>query len=62
MREAIPLDVAAYRASLNNSLFEVIMDLAAKENISKVLTDLISIAGDTNNEICRALDKEVGNA
>lgn len=61
MREPIPLDAAAYRAGLSSSLFEVIMERAAEENVSEVLTDLICIACDINSEIRRSLDKEVGN-
>jgi hypothetical protein len=61
MRDPISLDVAAYRAGLNCSLFEVILDAAFKEGVSPVLMDLISIACDTNNEIRRSLDREVGN-
>lgn len=61
MREPISLDVAAYRAGLNCSLFEVILDEAFKEKVSSVLIDLISIACDTNNEIRRSLDKEIGD-
>jgi len=62
MREPISLDNAAYKASITSSLFEVIIDMASKENVSPVLLDLISIACDTNNEILHSLDKEVGNA
>lgn len=61
MREPMSLDAAAHRAALNNSLFEVILDMAVKEEVSAVLYDLISIACETNNEIVRALDKGVGN-
>lgn len=61
MREPICLSVAAYRAGLMGSLFEVILDTAFNEKVSPVLIDLISIACDTNQEIRRALDKAVGD-
>lgn len=61
MREPMSLDAAAHRAGLNVSLFEVILDMAVKEEIPAVLYDLISIACDANSEIRRALDKGVGN-
>ncbi|MEG7508397.1 hypothetical protein [Serratia marcescens] len=61
MREPMSLDAAAHRAGLNVSLFEVILDMAVKEEIPAVLYDLISIACETNSEIRRALDKGVGN-
>ena len=61
MREPICLSVAAYRAGLMGSLFEVIIDTAQNEKVSAVLMDLLAIAADTNHEIRRALDKETGN-
>lgn len=61
MRDPICLSVAAYRAGLMTSLFEVILDTAFNEKLSPVLIDLISIAADTNQEIYRSLKKEVGD-
>ncbi|HIH5647949.1 TPA: hypothetical protein ACYSHR_004825 [Serratia marcescens] len=61
MREPIPLDTAAFRASLLGSLFEVVMEKADSEGVSNALTDLISIAWGMSEEIRKSLDKEVGN-
>lgn len=61
MRDPIPLDTAAFRASLLSSLFEVVMGKAGSEGISNALTDLISIAWGMSEEIRQSLDKEVGN-
>ncbi|WP_440863243.1 hypothetical protein [Symbiopectobacterium purcellii] len=52
----IPLDTAAYRASVACSLYEVILDKANDEKSSPVLIDLISLACDINFEISRSLD------
>lgn len=58
MREPLPLDAAAFRASLNESLFEVILEKASAEKVSESLIDLISLAWSTNSELCRTLEKE----
>lgn len=52
----IPLDVAAYRASLACSLYEVILDKANDEKSSPVLIDLISLVCDINFEVSRSLE------
>ncbi|MGL9725157.1 hypothetical protein [Sodalis sp. (in: enterobacteria)] len=52
---SIPLDVAAYRASVACSLYEVILDKANDEKSSPVLIDLISLACDLNSEVSRSL-------
>lgn len=57
----IALDMAMYRAMLNSSLFEVIIDAAYSENVSKVVIDLITIACDANNNIIADLNKEAGD-
>ncbi|MGQ6588304.1 hypothetical protein ACUNEO_15915 [Serratia sp. IR-2025] len=54
----IALDMALYRATLNSSLFEVIIDAAYNEKVSKVVIDLITIACDANNHIISDLHKE----
>ncbi|ADM96485.1 hypothetical protein [Dickeya dadantii] len=59
MDKPIPLDLAAYRAGLNSSLFEVIISKAAEENVSGQLADLIAIACDLNEEIRDVLAKAV---
>ncbi|ASL89967.1 hypothetical protein BVG97_21255 [Serratia marcescens] len=57
----ISLDMALYRATLNSSLFEVIINAAYSENVSKVVIDLITIACDANNNIIADLNKEAGD-
>ncbi|BCZ43657.1 MAG: hypothetical protein E7J62_02230 [Serratia marcescens] len=57
----IALDMALYRATLNSSLFEVIINAAYSENVSKVVIDLITIACDANNNIIADLNKEAGD-
>lgn len=52
----IPLDTAAYRASVACSLYEVILDKANDEKSSPVLIDLISLACDINFEVSRSLE------
>ncbi|AKE12898.1 hypothetical protein [Serratia liquefaciens] len=61
MINPIPLDLAAYRANLLSSLFEVLMEKAGNEEISNQLTDLINIAWNMSEEIRQSLNKEVGN-
>lgn len=56
MRNApIPLCNAAFRASAACSLYETILEKANDEEVSKSLSDLISIACDINYEISRSL-------
>ncbi|KMW73322.1 hypothetical protein TI10_09565 [Photorhabdus luminescens subsp. luminescens] len=61
MRKPITLDDAKYRPGLAISLYEVIIDIAAKEECSSTLTDLIALACDINHEINRSL-KEALNS
>lgn len=60
MREPISLVSAVDQSRQLGSLYEVIMKMAMKEEVSSTLLDLISIACDTNNEIHYAIDKVVG--
>ncbi|CAK8737738.1 hypothetical protein SODG_006607 [Sodalis praecaptivus] len=56
MRDApIHLCNAAFRASAACSLYEIILEKANNEEVSKSLSDLISIACDINYEISRTL-------
>lgn len=52
----IPLDTAAYRASLACSLYEVILEKIDEEEVSKTLIDLISLVCDINFEVSRSLE------
>ncbi|WP_272579641.1 hypothetical protein [Providencia sp. PROV266] len=56
MSKPISLDVAAYKAQQNNSLFIFILERAGHE-CSRELIDLISIAYDSNNEIRKSLEE-----
>ncbi|MCC8386168.1 hypothetical protein GPY51_22520 [Photorhabdus laumondii subsp. laumondii] len=56
MRKPITLDDAKYRTGLAISLYEVITDIAAKEEYSSTLADLIALAGDINYEVYRSLE------
>ncbi|MCC8386506.1 hypothetical protein GPY51_22790 [Photorhabdus laumondii subsp. laumondii] len=55
MYKSINLDDAKYRSGLAMSLYEVIMSIAAKEECSIELRDLIALACDINQEINRSL-------
>ncbi|WP_387692798.1 hypothetical protein [Photorhabdus sp. RM71S] len=61
MRKPITLDDAKYRPGLAMSLYEIIMNMAAKEECSGELRDLIALACDINHEINRSL-KEALNS
>ncbi|MEX9815387.1 hypothetical protein AB7X09_05305 [Providencia rettgeri] len=56
MSKPIPLDRAAFKAQLSNSLLSVILEQAIKD-CSRELVDLISIAYDFNQEICESLEE-----
>ncbi|WP_350305555.1 hypothetical protein [Photorhabdus viridis] len=55
MRKPITLDDAQYRSGLACSLYEVIIDMADKEECSITLTNLINLACDINYEISHSL-------
>ncbi|MGV8002856.1 hypothetical protein QPK14_12300 [Photorhabdus temperata subsp. temperata] len=55
MRKPITLDDAKYRSGLACSLYEVIINMANKEECSSTLTDLINLACDINYEVSRSL-------
>ncbi|TDB44020.1 hypothetical protein [Photorhabdus luminescens] len=56
MRKPITLDDAKYRSGLAISLYEVIIDIAAKEECSSTLADLVTLACDINFEVYRSLE------
>ncbi|MCC8375589.1 MULTISPECIES: hypothetical protein [Photorhabdus] len=56
MSKPVTLDNAKYRSGLACSLYEVIIDTAAKEECSSTLTDLIALACDINSEVYRSLE------
>ncbi|NHB93752.1 hypothetical protein [Photorhabdus cinerea] len=56
MRKPITLDNARYRSGLARSLYEVIIDIANKEECSSTLADLIALACDVNSEVYRSLE------
>ena len=57
-RKPITLESAAYKSSLAESLYEVILEKACDE-CSQQLLDLISIVCDFNAEISRSLKEAV---
>ncbi|MBX9445665.1 MULTISPECIES: hypothetical protein [Dickeya] len=59
MNNAIPLDLAAFRAGQVSALYDVILNMAEKERVSPQLCALIGIASDIHAEIRASLDKEM---
>lgn len=58
---AIELDMAMYRATLNGSLLEVIIDVAHKEKSTEILINLITLAWEENSQIISDLQKVAGD-
>ncbi|PQQ23688.1 hypothetical protein [Photorhabdus hindustanensis] len=61
MRKSINLDDAKYRSGLAISLYEIIMNMAAKEECSNTLADLVALACDINSEVYRSLEAALAN-
>ncbi len=61
MRDPITLISAVDHSRQLGSLYEVIMEIAIKEEVSPKLLDLISMACDANNEIYYAIEKAVND-
>ncbi|WP_409309854.1 hypothetical protein [Pectobacterium sp. B1J-3] len=58
MNNAIPLDLAAFRAGQVSVLLHVILDMVEKEHLSPQLSGLIGIVSDIHAEIRKSLERE----